>query len=65
MGASVQQRTMSVSEFLAWEERQPIRYEFDGVRAVAMAGGSLAHSTIGVNLTVALGGGLRGNPCRL
>ncbi len=64
MSAATKQQIMSVEEFLAWEERQPIRYEFDGVRAIAMAGGSLGHSAIAVNLTVALGVGLRGKPCR-
>lgn len=63
MSATLRQR-MTVEEFLTWEERQPVRYEFDGVRAIAMAGGSLAHSAIAVNLTVALGTALRGKPCR-
>ena len=29
---------MTVEEFLAWEERQELRYEFDGFRPVAMTG---------------------------
>ena len=33
---------MTLAAFLAWEERQELRYEFDGVEPVAMAGGSLA-----------------------
>ncbi len=65
MSAALKQRAMTVEAFLAWEERQPIRYEFDGMQPVAMAGGSLAHSAIGLNLAIALGGGLRGKPCRL
>ena len=63
MSATLHQ-PMMVEEFLAWEERQPTRYEFDGWRPVAMAGGSLAHSAIAVNLTTALGTALRGKPCR-
>ncbi len=63
MSATLQQ-SMTVEEFLAWEERQPIRYEFDGVRAIAMTGGSLAHSAIAVNLAAALVAGLRGKSCR-
>lgn len=55
---------MTVAEFLAWEERQPFRYEFDGQRPVAMTGGTYAHATIQTNLAIALGGGLRGKPCR-
>ncbi len=36
-----QRRPMSVSEFLAWEESQELRYEFDGAQPFAMAGGSV------------------------
>ena len=44
----------TVEEFLAWEERQALRYEFDGVRAIEMVGGTSAHSEIAVNIIVAL-----------
>jgi Uma2 family endonuclease len=57
-------RTMSVAEFLAWEERQELRYEFDGVRPVAMTGGTLAHDQITFNIRNALASRLRGSPCR-
>ena len=29
---------MTLAEFLAWEEREPLRYEFDGFGPVAMTG---------------------------
>lgn len=45
-----------------WEERQELRYEFDGVGPVAMTGGTYGHSTIQGNLAVALGNRLRGKP---
>jgi Uma2 family endonuclease len=45
---------MSLDEFLAWEERQEPRYEFDGVRAVGMVGGTAAHARISANLITAL-----------
>jgi hypothetical protein len=32
---------MSLEQFLAWEERQPLRYEFDGFQPVAMTGGTV------------------------
>ena len=48
-------KPMTLAEFLAWEERQEQRYEFDGSEPVAMAGGSLAHSAIQRNLAMALG----------
>src|SRR4051812_4014709 len=55
---------MTLSEFLAWEERQELRYEFDGFAPVAMTGGTRAHETIQMNLAAALVGRLRGGPCR-
>ena len=57
-------KPMTLAEFLEWEERQPLRYEFDGVGPVAMTGGTSGHSTIQGNLAIALGGRLRGKPCR-
>jgi Uma2 family endonuclease len=55
---------MTLAEFLPWEERQPLRYEFDGVSPVAMTGGTRAHADIQANLTTALRTLLRGRPCR-
>jgi Uma2 family endonuclease len=57
-------RTMSVSEFLAWEERQELRYEFNGFRPVAMTGGTYAHDQITYNVRRALDARLAGKPCR-
>ncbi|UFN51681.1 Uma2 family endonuclease (plasmid) [Roseomonas sp. OT10] len=51
-------------EFLAWEERQPLRYEFDGVQPIAMTGGSAAHATVQTNLAAAIAPRLRGGRCR-
>jgi hypothetical protein len=36
--------------FLDWERRQPAKYEFDGVRPVAMTGGTAAHAATQRNL---------------
>jgi Uma2 family endonuclease len=55
---------MTLDEFLAWEERQELRYEFDGFATVAMTGGSLEHSAIERNLIAALANRLRGRPCQ-
>ncbi len=55
---------MDLDAFLAWEERQPTRYEFDGFQPVAMVGGTAAHATIQGNLITALFSRLRGKPCR-
>jgi Uma2 family endonuclease len=55
---------MTLAEFLEWEERQPVRYEFDGIGPVAMTGGTFGHSAIQGNLAIAIGGRLRGKSCR-
>lgn len=55
---------MTVAEFLAWEETQDQRWEFDGLAPVAMTGGTVAHEIIQNNLVAALNARLRGTPCR-
>ena len=55
---------MSLDEFLAWERGQELRYEFDGIRPVAMTGGTVEHSEIATNLVEALRQRLHGKPCR-
>lgn len=57
-------KPMTVDEFLAWEARQELRYEFDGFQPVAMTGGTVEHSLIQGNLIAALNARLRGGPCR-
>src|SRR5271166_3443523 len=57
-------KPMSLAEFLEWEERQELRYEFDGVEPSAMTGGSLRHAAIQRNLAMAIGSRLRGKPCQ-
>jgi Uma2 family endonuclease len=57
-------KPVTLETFLAWEDRQPLRYEFDGVPTIAMTGGTEAHALIQVNLAIAVGGRLRGKPCR-
>lgn len=56
---------MTVHEFLAWEERQELRHEFDGIAPVAMTGGTVEHDAIQVNLIRALANRLAGTPCRV
>ncbi len=55
----------TVEQFLAWEERQELRYEFDGIRPIAMTGGTAAHDAIQVNIVRALGNRLVGKRCRV
>jgi Uma2 family endonuclease len=55
---------MSLAEFLSWEERQELRWEFDGFQPVAMTGGTVAHETIGGNILIAVQTRLSGRRCR-
>ena len=57
-------KPMTLAEFLAWEERQPLRYEFDGIGPVAMTGGTAGHAQIQRNLAFALTARVRGARCQ-
>jgi Uma2 family endonuclease len=57
-------KPINLAEFLAWEERQELRYEFDGSAPVAMTGGTIAHDQITFDLRTALVARLTGKPCR-
>lgn len=61
---SALRKPMSLAEFLAWEERQELRYEFDGFQPVAMTGGMFGHDRITFNLHKALDARLTDKPCR-
>jgi Uma2 family endonuclease len=58
-----QNQPMNMAEFLAWEELQEFKYEFDGFEPVAMVGVTWAHSRVQINLLTALNIRLRGKPC--
>jgi Uma2 family endonuclease len=65
MGMSnAQRRPMTLDEFLAWERRQELRFEFDGVAPVAMTGGTANHAVIADNVADALRRSLK-LPCRV
>jgi Uma2 family endonuclease len=64
MSASLRQ-PMTVAEFLAWEERQEFRWEFDGIQPLAMTGGTFAHEIIGGNIRNALQNRLSGGRFRV
>jgi Uma2 family endonuclease len=57
-------KPMTLAEFLAWEEWQELRYEFDGFEPVGMTGGTIAHDRITFNLQKSLDARLAGKPCR-
>ena len=56
-------KPMTLQQFLAWEDRQELRYEFDGFAPIAMTGGSVGHARIQRNPTFSLTSRLRGKPC--
>ncbi len=62
--APVQQKPMTWEEYLAWEARQELRYEFIDGAVYAMNGGTLAHGAIGANIREELSRQLKGGPCR-
>ena len=47
-------KPLTLEEFLAWEEGQELRYEFDGFQPVAMTGGSRPHARVCARLVAAL-----------
>lgn len=55
---------MTREQFLAWEEKQELRYEFDGFQPVVMTGGTAGHAAIQRNLAISIGGRLHGKPCQ-
>lgn len=57
-------KPLTPAQFVAWEDQQPAKHEFDGVRIIAMTGGTYNHDRIATNLAAALVNALRGKPCR-
>jgi Uma2 family endonuclease len=62
---SAVQKPMTLDAFLAWEGRQELKHEFDGIQPVALTGGTSEHAAIQVNLIAAIRPRLRGGPCRV
>ncbi|MBO1349638.1 MAG: Uma2 family endonuclease [Hormoscilla sp. GUM202] len=54
---------MTPQEYLEWEEQQPIKHEYVNGYVYAMAGGTIPHNIIAVNLTNALKNHLKGKGC--
>jgi Uma2 family endonuclease len=59
---TVLERPGSTENFLAWEDMQEFKHEFDGRRVIPMTGGSLAHQRIVLNLCTTLIALLGGKP---
>ena len=58
--SSVLHKPLNLVQFLAWQELQELRYEFDGFQAVAMTGGTVAHDRITFGLQRSLDARLAG-----
>ncbi len=65
MIANVERQPLSPAEYLAWEAEQPNKHEYINGKVYAMAGGTLPHNDIAVNLTSALRETLRGTGCKV
>jgi Uma2 family endonuclease len=55
---------ISIDDYLAGEEVSTVKHEYLGGAVHAMAGATNGHNEIAVNSIIALGGRLRGKPCR-
>lgn len=55
-------KPMTLEQFLAWEDRQERKFEFDGFQPIAMTGGTAAHAAIQRNIIFSLTSRLRGKP---
>ncbi len=56
---------MSAADYLAFEETSVVRHEFVGGEIHAMAGESVPHNTLALNIAAAFRTKLRGGPCRV
>ena len=52
-------------EYLEWEEKQDIKYEYVNGEVFAMTGGTIPHNDISLNLATALKIHLRGSGCKV
>lgn len=64
MGEPALKLPSNLDEFLVWEERQPLRYEFVGGVVTAMAGGTADHNTVALSIWAALRARLGRRNCR-
>ncbi|WP_072621035.1 Uma2 family endonuclease [Spirulina major] len=65
MIAQIQSPRMTVAEYLAWETEQLIKHEYIDGEVYAMAGSTLPHNDIALNVYSVLRSHLRGKGCRV
>jgi Uma2 family endonuclease len=59
------QLILSPEEYLIWESKQDIKYEYENGKIIAMTGGTVPHSQIPANLAALLIPRLRGKRCKV
>jgi Uma2 family endonuclease len=65
MVANPQSQLMTPQEYLEWEEKQSLKYEYINGKVFAMTGGTLPHNSIALNLATALKSHVRGKGCKV
>jgi Uma2 family endonuclease len=65
MIATPNPQRISIEEYLDWEPLQELRYEYANGTIIAMAGGTVRHNDIAVNLLTLLHGVVRTQGCRI
>ncbi|ELS34274.1 MULTISPECIES: Uma2 family endonuclease [Pseudanabaena] len=65
MIANLKKQFFTPEEYLVWEAEQQVRYEYIDGEVYAMAGGTLPHNDIAVNLTTILKPFLREKGCKV
>ncbi len=58
-------KPMTPAEFLQWEEKEELRYEYVNGEVVAMTGGTIPHNDLAVNLLLLLAPHVRSRGCRI
>lgn len=56
---------LTSQDYLDWEEKQAIKYEYVDGEVFAMTGGTIPHNDLAVNLTTPLKNHLRGKGCKV
>lgn len=65
MVAVPERQYLTPQQYLDWEEKQSIKYEYIDGEVFAITGGSIPHNDLAVNLTTALKNHLRGKGCKV
>lgn len=65
MVAIPERQYLTPQDYLDWEEKQLIKYEYIDGEVFAMTGGTIPHNDLAVNLTTALKNHLRGKGCKV